>query len=92
MNQVIEKLAKAISDHGKTRKEWYREVYLKSDHWFNLRKAAKAKFGPKCAKCNASKKVDVHHLEYRNIFDVTVDDLQILCRNCHDLEHLAIEA
>jgi hypothetical protein len=68
--------------------QWYREVYLRSDHWQNLRKLAFQTYGRICSKCRAIGRLDVHHLRYRNIFDVLVTDLQILCRQCHEREHL----
>lgn len=66
---------------------WYREVYLKSEHWRNLRNQALQAYGRFCAKCRAVSSLDVHHLRYRNIYDVLVTDLQVLCRPCHEKEH-----
>lgn len=65
---------------------WYRTVYLKSDHWKQLREN-KLKSSPICEKCKRRKAVDVHHLNYRQLFDVGLDDLQSLCRPCHHAEH-----
>ncbi len=67
-------------------REWYREIYLHSAHWLELRKAAKEKYGEKCNRCPKSGS-DVHHRQYRYIYDVTVGDLEVICRACHDLEH-----
>lgn len=72
---------------GLTPRDWYRTVYLKSSHWLRLRELALALHGRKCAKCNTKKRLDVHHLRYKNIYDVVPADLQVLCRTCHDLEH-----
>jgi hypothetical protein len=72
---------------GLTGRDWYRTVYLKSEHWLRLRELALALHGRECAKCHATKHLDVHHLRYREIYDVLPEDLQILCRPCHDLEH-----
>lgn len=69
------------NDHRK----WYREVYLKSDHWHELR-SRKLKQNPKCERCPA-RACDVHHVNYRNIFDVQLSDLLSLCRPCHEREH-----
>lgn len=60
--------------------------YLKSDHWFNLRKEAVTRWGDRCINC-AVPKVEVHHLNYRNLLDVTTDDLMPLCRRCHQAVH-----
>ena len=71
-----------------THREWYRNIYLNSSHWKTLRQEALNFHGRHCAKCPESVRLDVHHLEYRQIFDVQVSDLQILCRSCHEKEHL----
>lgn len=61
---------------------WYRTVYLKSDHWRDLRKA-KLKANPLCEKCTKARATEPHHLRYRNIFDVLLSDLISVCRKCH---------
>lgn len=82
-----EQLKEAIRLSGLSRKDWYRNIYLKSEHWKQLRQKAFAKHGRKCCKCGSKKRLDVHHLNYRSIFDVVTDDLQIICRRHHDAEH-----
>ena len=72
---------------GKTWREWYREVYLQSDHWKNLRLLAMKHHGKRCHSCYSKEQLDVHHLRYGNIYDVKVQDLQVLCRVCHMQEH-----
>lgn len=78
-----------IKTSGLTQKEWYRTIYLVSDHWKSLRQAAFAAHGRKCHDCGKSGILDVHHLNYKAIYDVEVSDLQILCRKCHKKEHAA---
>lgn len=68
-------------------KEWYWEVYLKSQHWYDLRWKKLNSVNRKCEKCRALKGLDVHHLDYRDIYDVELTDLQVLCRRCHLAEH-----
>lgn len=67
-------------------REWYREVYLKSEHWSDL-KARKLSESPKCSRCGAMGNLDVHHVNYRHIFNVELSDLMTLCRKCHDEHH-----
>ena len=64
-------------------KEEY-QIYLQSDHWKYLRNSKLRQVGYKCQECDSSQsKLDVHHLKYKNIFDVTLGDLKVLCRACH---------
>lgn len=67
-------------------KRYYREIYLQSDHWKNLRKE-KLEKNPNCEKCGKSYSLDIHHKEYKGLYDVSISDLQTLCRICHDKEH-----
>lgn len=60
--------------------------YLKSDHWKNLRAAAVSCWGDRCMNCSVPK-VDVHHLRYGNLYDVSTADLMPLCRRCHGAVH-----
>ena len=63
------------------------QQYLKSDHWINLKlkKSRKAKL---CWCC----RVKPHpgnflHIRYKQIFDVTTNDIRLLCESCHHLYH-----
>lgn len=65
----------------------YRQ-YLKSRHWWDLRRQAFKKYGYQCNRCPARHKLQPHHHTYRHPWELcTVDDLEILCRNCHRAEH-----
>jgi 5-methylcytosine-specific restriction endonuclease McrA len=72
------------------RQEYYRKVYLKSDHWKKLR-ADKLGVNPCCEKCGSTKRIEPHHLRYKNLYDVEITDLQTLCRKCHTLEHKRLD-
>ncbi len=61
--------------------------YLLTPHWKALR-AHKMKVGRyRCEKCGGSDALQCHHLRYRDWFDVTVSDLQLLCGHCHKVAH-----
>jgi len=68
--------------------EYYRSEYLKSDHWKALR-SEKLKRCPSCEKCGSNKRVEPHHLQYKNLYDVLLSDLQTLCRQCHMKKHMS---
>lgn len=67
-------------------KKWYVK-YLKSIHWQDLREAKFSEVGKQCEICGSEDRIHVHHLNYRNIFDVTTGDLQVLCDSHHKKAH-----
>ena len=87
------KKANKIFVYGKKKNRYYcgdrrlyREEYLKSEHWKQLR-SEKLKLNPVCEECGRPDFVEPHHLEYKNLYDVLVTDLKTLCRACHDKKH-----
>lgn len=69
-------------------KHSYRFGYLKSDHWRNLRLQKLASVDAVCARCLLrDTSNDVHHLRYKSLFDVGLNDLLVLCRDCHSKVH-----
>lgn len=69
-------------NHVNDKREYYRTVYLKSNHWKELRKL-KLSTNPSCEDCGSSFRLEPHHLQYKNLYDVEVSDLKTLCRKCH---------
>lgn len=70
---------------------WYHEIYLKSDHWRDLRAEKLASRGRACERCGCRNELQIHHNAYRSIFDVGLDDLEVLCRPCHKTEHQRLD-
>ena len=70
-----------------SRRQWYRTVYLNSEHWHQLRQKKLAQMGYRCQRCGSSEHLDVHHLNYNYLGNERLFDLQVLCRSCHKLEH-----
>lgn len=65
---------------------YYREIYLRSDHWESLREEKLAKSAV-CEKCGSPYSLDVHHKDYKELYDVRISDLETLCRKCHKKVH-----
>ncbi len=71
-------------------KELYVE-FLESAWWKELSARKKAIVG-RCEKCGARNDLQSHHIRYRaSWFDTVLEDLQVLCRVCHEREHKGIE-
>lgn len=76
-----------IAKSGMGPKKWYRLVFLTSEFWRSMRLSKLESVDFHCFKCGGSDLLQVHHLNYRNLFDCTNEDLQVLCLPCHQLEH-----
>jgi len=64
--------------------------YLQSADWQQKRsEKLLRKYGTKkrCSICASKEKLNIHHLNYRNLYDVEQSDLRILCERCHKLTH-----
>jgi 5-methylcytosine-specific restriction endonuclease McrA len=85
--QAIRLKEKSQKKSGLIGRAWYRLVYLKSEHWKLLREAKFKQVGRKCEKCPSIKILQVHHIRYKEIFNVILSDLQVLCRKCHKKIH-----
>lgn len=83
-----DRLKREVGASGLSQKEWYRQHYLASAHWRQLREAKFSVSGKRCQQCgNDSRQIHVHHLSYKFIYDVTVIDLLVVCHVCHDNLH-----
>lgn len=76
----------AIEERKKLPTMPYRE-YLKTDHWIKTRQQARDYFKGKCCLCGKTKKLHVHHKSYENRGNETMDDLILLCSDCHAKFH-----
>ena len=60
--------------------------YLNSSDW-KLKRKAKLATTRRCAICGSEENIDIHHLIYKDLFNVERKDLRVLCRRCHFLTH-----
>ena len=77
------------------KRDWYRDVYLKTHH-FRQFKLRILKIRNRCERCNLRNGwhkqlwytvLDVHHKNYLCLWHETDNDVLVLCRHCHDVEH-----
>lgn len=64
----------------------YKE-YLKSESWHILKQEKFCQVGKACQACEGFGFIHVHHIRYKNLIDCTVDDLAVLCEQCHNALH-----
>ncbi len=77
---------KNAAKQKKKRKKEYRS-YLKSFEWNQIKEELFSVRGKVCEECTSTKRIEVHHLTYENIFNEEPEDLMILCRECHKKQH-----
>jgi 5-methylcytosine-specific restriction endonuclease McrA len=72
----------------KRRRDYYRNVYLKSDEWKRKRYVVLKRDNWRCIYCG-SKATQVHHKKYakKNIGKEPIKWLVSICRSCHDKKH-----
>jgi len=65
------------------------KTYLQSPQWRKRRNDALKAAAYTCQRCGARSGLQVHHLTYENIGAELDADLEVLCRVCHEGEHVA---
>ena len=67
--------------------------YLRSEAWRQKRWAALKRAHFTCARCGVASttrsrvELHVHHLTYDRLGDEFLNDLEVLCKACHENEH-----
>ena len=65
----------------------YNPSYYKTEQWLHFRKLKIEWENNKCERCGSSKRLQVHHKNYKSFGDEMPWDLMVLCRECHRKEH-----
>jgi len=61
--------------------------YLKSTYWKTLREQRLNLANNKCEQCNKPNPTDLHHIHYHNLGADQINDVRMLCRECHQAIH-----
>ena len=62
--------------------------YLRSSEWNWMRLEKLAEVDCECERCGEGDDVlDVHHVTYARLGEEWFEDLEVLCRRCHEVEH-----
>lgn len=67
------------------------DVYLNTPHWGRVKKAAYGRYGHTCFNCESKRRIHVHHLNYSRRGHENMEDLMLLCEECHQLVHETID-
>lgn len=68
------------------------KAYLKTEHWKETREHMLEKYNHKCAMCDRTDNLQVHHNTYVNRGEEREEDLTVLCPICHMKEHIRIDS
>ena len=58
--------------------------YLRSAEWREKRKEFLEFVGYECEECGSKEKLQIHHLHYNTVGDESQDDVEVLCKICHE--------
>ena len=61
--------------------------YIRSSAWKATRKRAIEHYGEKCGECGRTEHIEVHHKNYDRLGCEQINDLEILCSDCHSVRH-----
>jgi 5-methylcytosine-specific restriction endonuclease McrA len=77
-----------FEEKRKSRRDYYRDEYLKSDVWSRKRYVVLKRDNWRCVYCGGPAS-QVHHKRYarKNIGREPIDWLVSVCKNCHDTIH-----
>lgn len=64
-----------------------RNKYLASPQWKELKQTKLRQSYYICQVCGTTKKLELHHLTYERLTKERLEDVVILCRHCHQLQH-----
>jgi len=67
-------------------KQLYR-AYLRTPEWKAIKLEIHSLRNHKCERCDSTYRLEVHHKTYKNLFNESPKDLELLCHNCHGKEH-----
>lgn len=61
--------------------------YIQSNHWRRTRKQKLKEAGGICERCRRNDATQAHHLHYGSLGKEKMEDLQAVCRPCHEKIH-----
>lgn len=63
------------------------EEYLQTNHWQDVRRDALKRAKYRCVVCLTKKRLDVHHIDYSRRGFEEPEDVAVLCRDDHKIQH-----
>lgn len=78
-----------LAKNGYMGRGWYRDVYLKTDHWQIIKKECAIWWEGRCALSKEHYKLPmhIHHRDYEHLWQERYCDVIFICQNCHERYH-----
>ena len=67
-----------------TWQEWHQNIYLQSDHWLAFRSYI-LRSRQECKICHVAYGLQVHHRNYKHLWNESPTDVNVLCERCHKM-------
>lgn len=88
----LNSLIKTQKTGYESKSDWWKRYKLRvmSEGWRSFKASVIAKRGALCERCGASgsdRRIDLHHLSYKNLGHEKQEDVKLLCHICHQLMH-----
>jgi uncharacterized protein (DUF1697 family) len=64
-----------------------KKIYMNSEKFNKKRLEVYKKYDYRCNVCGSEKNLQIHHKNYLNIFQEPIEDLELLCAECHTKRH-----
>lgn len=79
-------LIEQYTPEGRQAKSFYSE-YIQSPAWATKRRQVLIRDDYRCFDCGTSTRLQVHHVNYKNLGNEPLEDLITLCSTCHTARH-----
>lgn len=91
MNQLIQTISNFKIQNSRKQlqhvynQNWYQN-YLESKWWISFRKWILCD-NDNCKMCGSKEHLNIHHLNYNNLYNETEHDVIVVCKSCHKSIH-----
>jgi hypothetical protein len=83
-----ERRAKKRRDKWRSEQRGGYQDYIQTSEWKRFRELAMNHHGRRCSRCGSwHGPFEVHHKTYDRLFGELVNDVEVLCAECHGIEH-----
>jgi len=64
-----------------------KQQHLGSDYWHQLKQKRTKIASGICERCGSAENLELHHIHYLSLGSEDIDDVRLVCRDCHQAIH-----